>query len=76
MITISFNNEDLISVLTNMFFGLVSQHEVLEDELILYARMYDMLEDKATVPEPSRLEKYIIKPYEEGLDDIDEEEVC
>lgn len=75
MITISFNNGDLISVLTNMYFGLVSQHEVLEDELILYTRMYDMLEDKSTVPEPSRLEKYMIKPFEVDLDDIDEEEV-
>lgn len=75
MITVSFNNEELASVLFNMYFGLVSQHEVVEEDLILYTRMYDMLEDKSTVPEPSKLEKYIIKPFEEGLDDIDEEEV-
>lgn len=75
MITVSFNNEELASVLFNMYFGLVSQHEVVEEDLILYTRMYDMLEDKSNVPKPSSLEGYMIKPFEEGLDDIDEEEV-
>lgn len=75
MITVSFNNEELASVLTNMYFGLLDQNEVIEEDLILYTRMYDMLEDKSGVPEPSSLERYIIKPFQEGLDDIDEEEV-
>lgn len=76
MITVSFNNEELASALFNMYLGLVSQHEVVEEDLILYTRMYDMLEDKSNVPKPSNLEGYMIKPFEEGLEDIDEEEVC
>lgn len=76
MITVSFNNEELASVLFNMYLSLVRyQKEVIEEDLILYTRMYDMLEDKSGVPEPSSLERYIIKPFQEGLDDIDEEEV-
>lgn len=76
MITVSFNNEELASVLFNMYLSLVRyQKEVIEEDLILYTRMYDMLEDKSNVPEPSSLERYIIKPFQEGLDDIDEEEV-
>lgn len=77
MITVSFNNEELASVLFNMYLSLIRyQKEVIEEDLILYTRMYDMLEDKSNVPEPSSLEGYMIKPFEEGLDDIDEEEVC
>lgn len=61
MIKISFNNEELASVVTNMYYGLTWQNEVTEEDLILYSRMYDMLEDKSGVPKPSSLERFISK---------------